>query len=765
MSIQTSFRSKLFALAIAPLTIAMLVTVLAVMRTVENDVERRARASMEISGNVVAEFLAARGDQIRTSVEVLSSDFGLKQAAATEDAATIESVLRNHGARIGADLALYADLESQVVASTIGERSSLIDKDLGGLQLPVTGDFVLNIDDQAYHAFSVPLLAPLPIGRVVLGFRLDEEILDRIRALTGLEARVIRGSGVIPGTVDIAAESNDDWLTLFVPFAESDRLTYIELRRSMQEAMQAYTQARNALILLGVLLLAVVSVGAGWLSGSVARPLRQLTDAARRMAAGHYGETVSVSSGDELGDLADSFNSMRTAIAEREERISYQAMHDSLTGLPNRNMIMQLLERMISEADEGSRICVLSIHLVSMHSIASTLGHAASDEVMRRAAKHLSANLDGEEILGQVGTHEFVLIVPDGDAPGIIECSDRIESILGTGVKLGRINIALQTQIGVADYPEHADNAPDLLRNAAIARSEAGTRSERVAVYQAGSEEHYVRQLKIVNDLRGALQNEEVLLNFQPKVSLPGGALCGAEALVRWRHPDLGMLLPDSFIPAAEQAGTILPLTRYVLTRALRACADWERRGIVLGVSVNLSARDLRDEYLPYFVLQELKEAGIPAGRLTLEITENSVMQNLNQAVSVLECLCDIGLRISIDDFGTGHSSLAQLKNIPVHELKIDKSFIMNLDSQRQDEAIVRTIIKLAHNMRLDVVAEGVENENILRRLSGDGCEQAQGYFLSKPLPPDEFLAWCETYEPISFAERRQAMRPFADSA
>jgi len=761
MSIQTSFRGKLFALAIAPLTVAMLVTLLAVMRTVESDVETRAKASLEISGNVVAEYLAARDDQLQNSVQVLAADFGLKEAAATEDAATIRSVLRNHSLRIGADLALYTDVDRRLIASTDDRLITDMGAAVEDLPLLDARDFVMTIDGDYYLAYSVPVMAPVAIGRVVLAFRVDAVMLDRLRSLTGLEVNVVRRGEAAPGTVLLSGDG--EWLTLYVPFAESPHGVHIQLRRSMQDAMQTYRQARSALMLLGVLLLGIVSLGAGWLSGSLAQPLRRLTDAAKHMASGNYATVVDIPSNDELGELAESFNAMRTAIAEREERISHLAMHDSLTGLPNRNMLLQRLEHAIADSGENLHICVLSIRLIGMDSISSTLGHVASDEVIRQAARHLSANLDDEEILGHVGTHEFVVIVPDGDASGVIGSADRIENILGTGVKLGRINIALQTEIGVADYPEHADNAADLLRNAAIARSEAGSRNERVAVYQVGSEQHYVRQLKIVNDLRTTLQKEELVLCFQPKVSLQNGQISGAEALVRWQHPELGLLLPDSFIPAAEQSGTILLLTRYVLTHALRACKEWEDRGIVTGVSVNLSARDLHDEYLPYFVLQELKEAGVSADRLTLEITENSVMHDLNHALSVLQCLRDIGVRISIDDFGTGHSSLAQLKNMPVHELKIDKSFIMNLVGDQQDAAIVTTIIELAHNMSLDVVAEGVEDKEILSRLGARGCEHAQGYFFSKPIPTPEFIAWCEAYEPVALGERRRRERAFAD--
>lgn len=285
---------------------------------------------------------------------------------------------------------------------------------------------------------------------------------------------------------------------------------------------------------------------------------------------------------------------------------------------------------------------------------------------------------------------------------------------------------------------------------------------ERIRIYQAGHEDEFVQRLRVVSDLRGALRREEIEVWYQPKICLQEGRVCGAEALVRWPHPELGFLYPDDFIPAAEQAGSIVHLTRYVLTKAVKQCREWADKGLDLHVSVNLSVRDLLDEYLPYHVLQMLKENGVKPEQLTLEITESSIMEDVARAVLVLECLRDIGVRISMDDFGTGHSSLAQLRNIPLDELKIDKSFVMTIINDAQNEAIVRTTIDLAHSLKLEVVAEGVEDEATMRRIASLGCEQAQGYYLSKPVPADEFLLWADAFKPMVFHERRNSDRAFA---
>ena len=763
------------------------------MRTVEQDVDRRARESLIIGGAVVNEFLAGRGEQLRASVEVLAADFGLKEATASGDEETIQSVLSNHSRRVGADVALLLDLDGNGVASS------------SGIALGTRNDYLRLIEDarknssaqstatlagETYHTFTVPVRAPVAIAWVVLGFQIDSDLAERIRALTGLEVSIVSTSDneqpLVSTTIHTGIEADTSLagpstpldtiymvdeaglasLTLSTQFVNTGKDILVVLQRSLQEAMEPYAKARRGLLVFAAVLLVFVAVVAAWFSGTVASPLRALTVAARRMISGNYDVKIAVRTNDEFGELASSFNAMRTAIAERETRISHQALHDPLTDLPNRAKVMQLLTVAIEHARSvNAEVTVLSIKLSRINEISSTLGHSASDEVIALAAKHLRVNLDPGEVLGHVGTSEFVLILPDSDIDNAMSYADRIEGILGAGVTLHRVNITLQTEIGISGFPGHGENPADLMRYASIARSEARARKERVMIYEAGREDHYLRQLRIVNDLRAALQRGEIHVHFQPKISLPDGAACGAEALVRWQHAELGWLAPDDFIPAAEQSGTIVHLTRFVLAAAVKQCRIWQESGHSLQVSVNLSSRDLQDEYLPYYILQIIKEEGLTPDRLTLEITENSVMQDLRHAITVLECLRDIGVHISMDDFGTGHSSLAQIKNMPLYEIKIDKSFITNMMSDEQNEAIVHTTIELAHHMNLRVVAEGIEDEETLRQLSDMGCEEAQGYCLSKPVPSTELVDWLENRERVSYAERRRSKRAFAKKA
>lgn len=784
VKLRATFRTKLLLLTIVPLAVAQIVTLFAVMQTVERNIQADARASLTIGTTVVNEFLAARTEQLRTSVSVLAADYGLKEATATGDAATIRSMLENHSRRVGADIAALVDLDGALIASTLDD----IAKDrIDVIQLIADAsqrntESTALVSDTAYHLFTVPLRAPLTIGWVVIGFEIDDELVDRIAGLTGLDVSLLhteRSFNTIlttqsadPESIDLSqssdivymASSNDDQsLTIQTPFIRGESALFVVLQRSVREAMLPYVEARRGVVAFGAALLILVAVAGGWFSTTIASPLRVLGAAARRMISGDYDTKIDVRSDDEFGELALSFNAMQTAISEREQRISHHALHDSLTDLPNRALVLKELTRLIEQARNSELpIAILSIRLVRMGEISSTLGHNATDEIIKMSARQLQANLKDAEMLGHTGTNEFVLVLPGTDVDNAFSYVDRVENLLGSGVTLGRMNIILQTEIGIAEFPRHGDVATDLLRFASIARTEAETSKERVRVYQQGREDEFLRRLKIVNDLPAALRRGDVETWFQPQIALPGGNVSGAEALVRWQHADLGFLSPDDFIPAAEQSGTIVVLTRHVITEAVRQCRQWEDEGHSLQISVNLSARDLLDEYLPHHVMQILKEHQLDADRLTLEVTENSIMDNLRRSIDVLEILRDIGVRISMDDFGTGHSSLAQLRNIPLNELKIDKSFIMALSEDDHNDAIVRTTVELAHGMGLDVTAEGVEDSATLRRLARHGCEQAQGYHFSKPLPPAEFLAWLKDFKPQCIVERRRKNRAFA---
>ena len=548
MMFRTTFRRKLLLLTILPLAAAQIVTHFAVMRTVEKDVEQSARESLVIGGNVVKEFLEIRAEQLHTSVSVLAADFGLKEAVATGDAGTIQSALSNHQQRVGADIALLLDLDGNGIASSNNtmpdshaDFSRLIENTRDRLSVQSTATF----GDDIYETFTVPVRAPVTIAWVVVGFRIDVEIARHLRGLTGLEVSLVSTANDDPrtlvtiGETDATARSavalaatgkpldsiyliddaGDVRLALNTSFGRTGNRVLVVLQKSLLTAMSSYNEAGAKLLVFSAALIAFVMIVAGLLSGYIVKPLRILTVAAKRISSGQYGMKVRVRATDEIGELASSFNAMRTAIADREKRISHQALYDPVTDLPNRSKVLQSLSSAIEKArSEKTQVSLLSIKLSRMDQISSTLGHSASDEVIALAAKQMSNNLAHGEILGHVGTDKFILILPDSDLDNSMAYAERVEGILSTGVSLGRVNITLQTEIGISGFPQHGDKAGDLIRYAAIARSEASLKRESVKIYEAGREDHYLRQLQIVNDLRSSLQNGDIYLHFQPKI-------------------------------------------------------------------------------------------------------------------------------------------------------------------------------------------------------------------------------------------------------
>jgi len=756
------FRQKVLLLAVALVMAIQLVTLFPVLDVIKRDSDRQARRAVDLAGVVFGEFMLNRSAQLVTTADVLVSDFGFKQAVSGGDRATIESALRNHAARAGATVAVLLDLDGRVLASTAelagaGVPSSFLQRD-DPAQLD---HIVTHIGGKSFQTVTVPVRAPVVVAWVMLGFAIDSELATHISNLTGLETTFVRfGLGkvdTVASTLDLeqrdaatrglhlgsglpgaASPAHNGFLTSLQPFVESQSDVYVALQLSVRESTASYRRIRGILILItGASLLLAIS-GAFWLANRVTQPVQKMAAAARRLQEGVYTETLKVDSSDELGELAAGFNSMQKAIADREKRIFHIAHHDSLSGLPNRELLVSQLREAL---DATEQLAVVSLVLNRFNTIVSTLGHRAGDELIKHVAGLLRTRLQEGQILGHSNRQEFVLVLPDFDGKDAGEYVQRLTELLRSGVTASGANISLQATAGIACSPEHGSDAAELLRRASVACNDAQLRYEPTVVYRLGQEDRPLQQIQIVGDFPNAIKNGELELSFQPKIDCATREVVGAEALVRWRHPELGLLMPDTFVEAIEQAGGIAHLTRWVLAEAAACCADWRRAGLEISLAVNISVDDLVDEYLPYFMLDLSRRNGLRASDFTLEVTESAIMHNVQMSLSVTGCMRELGFRVAMDDFGTGHSALAQLQRLPLDELKIDKSLVMSMRTPR-DEALVRTAIELAHQLGLSVVAEGVEDGQLLERLRSLGCEVAQGFYISPPLPAVEFPAW-----------------------
>ena len=426
-----------------------------------------------------------------------------------------------------------------------------------------------------------------------------------------------------------------------------------------------------------------------------------------------------------------------------EEEIHRLAYYDTLTGLPNRTLLSERLGEGIRAGQEtNSPLALLLLDLDRFKDINDTLGHENGNRLLQQVAQRLQEALPQADTLARLGGDEFATILRGTDAGRALTAAHAILRALEQPFTLEGLSLDVRASIGIALYPGHGEDATTLLQRADVAMYLAKGGHDGYAIYSAERDQYSPSRLGLIGDLRQALTRDEFILHYQPEIALSSGRVCGVEALVRWQHPQQGMIPPDQFIPLAEHAGLIKPLTLWVLQEALREFHGRYREGLRLRVSVNLSARNLADPQLPGQVAGLMGTWGIPPDSLVLEITESTLMADPKVARELLLRLRNMGLQLSIDDFGAGYSSLSYLKTMPVNEIKIDKSFVMGGMRDQKDVALVRSTIELGHSLGFKVVAEGVEDQETLDRLIEFGCDLAQGYHISRPLPAADLTRW-----------------------
>lgn len=426
-----------------------------------------------------------------------------------------------------------------------------------------------------------------------------------------------------------------------------------------------------------------------------------------------------------------------------EAEIEYLAYNDALTNLPNRAALQLRLGQAVQQAQSHSRtMALLLMDLNNFREINDTLGHQNGDKVLVQVAERLRRTLWASDIVARLGGDEFAVLLPQlADKEHVSLVVAKILAAMRQPLMIADVPLDVQTAIGIALFPDNGRNADTLLQHADVALYAAKEMNLTHLLYNSTFDHYNPQQLALMGELRLALQREELTLHYQPVVDIKSGKTVGVEALVRWQHPGRGLLYPDTFIPAAEKTGLIASLTTWVLANALRQQHRWHRAGIDLNVSVNLSVRNLQQHDIVDEVRDMLLSSGVSPEKLTIEITESAIMVDPDRAKAVLTELHNLGIRFAIDDFGIGHSSLAYLKHLPVDKMKVDKSFVMDFKNPA-NAAIVRATIDLAHNLGLSVTAEGVEDESALNALGLLGCDQAQGYFLSRPQAVDKLGAW-----------------------
>ena len=449
--------------------------------------------------------------------------------------------------------------------------------------------------------------------------------------------------------------------------------------------------------------------------------------------------------GREIQILVDAYNHMRREIHQRQTALEHQAMHDTLTGLPNRALLQDRLEQAMHMAHRHhTNMVFVLMDLDRFKEINDTLGHPVGDQVLQQISRRLASNLRESDTVARLGGDEFAIVAIDLRGREVQAFLEKIVHIVSEVIPVGGQDLFVGASLGVALYPEHGEDAATLIRRADIAMYRAKRNRRDYVIYDPSFDEHSIDNLSLLGDLRMEMKqpSRALHLHYQPQVHLGTDEIRCVEALLRWQHPRQGFVSPEDVIRLAEQSGLMNQLTRLVLREAIADCAGWQSHHPDVGVAVNLSAWDLQDADLPGYIESLLREYRVPANRLILEITESAVMNDPLRAREVMAQLNRMGASLAIDDYGTGFSSLAYLKLLPVDSLKIDRSFVIDMLEDENDAIIVRSTVELSHNLGLKVVAEGVENSEVLELLRALGCDAAQGYHLARPMPLSRLMQW-----------------------
>jgi len=512
--------------------------------------------------------------------------------------------------------------------------------------------------------------------------------------------------------------------------------------------MAPFEKLKRTLVWLGIGSVLLCIFGSILIARSIVRPVKLLADAATAIRDGNYAYPVQGGQKGEIGELAESFTHMQQAIGEREQQILKLAYEDGLTGLPNRQLFNDRLEQAIKLARRNKTpLCVVVMDIDRFKFVNDTLGHNLGDVLLSEVGQRLQGLLRSSDTVARLGGDEFALLLPESTVADCLPILNKVQEALREPVVLAGQPVDINVSMGVTGFPEHGDDGHTLMRGADVAMYVAKRANSGHAIFDPSYNQFRQEHLSLLGELQRAVESDQLTLYYQPKQHLRSGEIRQAEALVRWIHPERGFIPPIEFIPFAEQTGYIKAITHWVLERAISQLGEWKRNGLSLTLSVNISTRDLLDPGLPEYVSACITAAGIEPAQVCLEITESGFMDEPENALAILHRLHALGLSLSIDDYGTGYSSLAYVKQLPVNELKIDRAFIMNMTSNKGDEMIVRSTIDLGHNLGLSVVAEGIDDPDTLVMLKELGCDYAQGYLISRPMAAPAFVEWLAAYK------------------
>lgn len=512
--------------------------------------------------------------------------------------------------------------------------------------------------------------------------------------------------------------------------------------------------ARNTSYILMSLVAIVISVLIGlfyFIHHTILKPIKLISAAMRQEAKDgrHFKPLLIEAKSLETENLLAAFSIMQLQVHSRKSDLEYQTLHDSLTNLPNRLLLFDRLQQTIGQAKRNNgSLALIMMDLDRFKEINDTLGHHTGDVLLQEVSSRLIGALRQVDTVARLGGDEFAVLIPDCDEEQSKKVAMKIRESMLPVMQINERSLYIRGSLGIAIYPDHGADSEALLKNADISMYVSKRKGSAYEIYSYERDMHSINKLELKYKLQKAIDNDELALYFQPQINCETKKVIGVEALLRWVSADGSLIVPDVFIPLAEESGLIKELSEWVIKEAIKQQAVWEKEGINIHISVNLSARNLLDTDFECFMFEQYKKQALDPSKISFEITESAMMEDTEQALRTMRGLSENGFNLIVDDYGTGFSSLAYLKKFPIKELKIDKSFVINMFESDEDAMIVKSTIDLAHNLGLKVVAEGVETKETLDMLSALHCDMAQGYFIGRPVAANVFEEWYASYQP-----------------
>lgn len=761
-----SFRSQLIAMLVFFLAMIQFISGTAILDTIKRDSINQAVKRIEVAKRVFQLSIDNRSKHLSVGVTLLASDFGFKTAVATQDAATIRSSLENNAQRVGADFGILLSPQGVSLNSTYdmvygSDFTQLIKNNRRRRNI----NGFIEVDHKPYQLVLVPVKAPNVIAWVGMAFQMGNELAKEIKGITGLEVSFSSINNILEEEhlhedhiTTLEMDNIDAILAQFVREDLNEDLTLFSQDNSYLTSavkldiehqwaflhlpynswIQNINEVTNRLIIIFSVIL-TLSILLSWFSARrLLKPIQVLVSKAKRMGRGEHVD-IQAQAG-EFGVLSKTLSGMQSRIEKREEELSFQASHDSLTGLRNRNAVEAFLSSHLNTQQGG----VVLVNIRHFKDINNMMGFENGDILLCEFAQRLNLLITQDDVVARLAGDEFIVVF---NSPLDEMTLTKMHHSLQQEFDISGSKVCLQICMGALFFNKQDDlTVNGIMRRVDISADEAKQSENGIAIYEQGQDESHRRTLSIIRDLPDSIASSQLFIVYQPKVNIQKRQCKNAEALIRWIHPSLGFISPVEFIPLLERSGNIQLITKWVIEEVCKQQSNWKLQDMDVQVAINLSALDLIDLSLPNYIKEMMDKYQVKAKQLAFEVTESSVMKDTKTVIHVLNALKKMGFKLSIDDFGTGQSSLAYLRDLPVDEVKIDRSFVHDIDVNESNALIVRTTIQLSHSFGFSVTAEGMENIEGLSILEDYGCETIQGYYFSKPLKSDEFLNWQSSF-------------------